>query len=324
MGLILTEGTAPNHPAAANMPQIPHIYGDEAVAGWSRVVREVRAAGGNIFMQLWHVGAVPGPGAPPRLPASPISPSGLLKPDIRVGEPMTQADIDAAIEAFASGAETAQRIGFQGIEIHGAHGYLVDQFFWEATNRRTDQYGGSLAERTRFAAEIIRECRRRTGPGFPILLRYSQWKLQDYGARLASTPRELALFLEPLVAAGLDAFHCSTRRFWEPEFEGSDLNLAGWTKKLTGKPVITVGSVSLTIDFVDSFRGVREQPSGQGNGSGTKAHISRLCEMLARGDFDLVAVGRALLADPQWAAKIRDGRFDELRPYTQEALASLA
>lgn len=324
VGLILTEGTAPNHPAAANMPQIPHIYGDEALAGWSRVVREVRAAGGNIFLQLWHVGAVPGPGGPPRLPASPISPSGLLKPDAEIGEPMTQVDIDAAIKAFASGAEAAQRIGFQGIEIHGAHGYLIDQFFWEGTNRRTDRYGGSLAERTRFAADIIRECRRRTGPDFPIILRFSQWKLQDYAARLASTPRELALFLEPLAAAGLDAFHCSTRRFWEPEFDGSDLNLAGWTEKLTSKPTITVGSVSLGVDFVESFRGLREQASGPGNGSGRSAHLRRLCEMLEREDFDLVAVGRALLADPQWAAKIRDGRFDALQPFTREALASLA
>jgi len=153
----------------------------------------------------------------------------LLKPDTKIGEPMTQAEIDAVVEAFAQAAEAAQRTGFDGIEIHGAHGYLIDQFFWEGTNRRADKYGGDLASRTRFAAEIIRECRRRTGPRFPILLRFSQWKQQDYAARLAATPQELARFLEPLAAAGLDGFHSSTRLFWEPEFEGSDLNLAGWT-----------------------------------------------------------------------------------------------
>src|SRR5271154_7237886 len=91
--------------------------------------------------------------------------------------------------------------------------------------------------------------RRATGPDFPIILRFSQWKQQDYAARLAKTSDELARFLEPLSTAGVDIFHCSQRRFWEPEFEGSDLNLAGWTKKLTGKPTVTVGRVALSGDF---------------------------------------------------------------------------
>lgn len=323
VGLILTEGTAPNHPQAKNMPNVPQIYGEEALVGWKRVVAEVHAAGGKIFSQIWHVGAVQGPGGPPKLPVSPISPSGLLKPDAKVGEPMTQADIDVMIEAYAQGAEAAHQVGFDGVEIHGAHGYLIDEFFWDGTNRRTDKYGGDLSGRTRFAVEIIRECRRRTGPNFPILLRFSQWKGQDYEARLVSTPQELARFLEPLAAAGLDAFHCSTRRFWFPEFEGSDLNLAGWTKKITGKPTITVGSVSLNIDFLASFRGVPDPSSQPGAIDGRTAHMDRLLEMLARGDFDLVAVGRALLSDPAWAAKVRDGRLDELRPFTPEALKTI-
>ena len=324
-GLILTEGTSPNHPQAANMPQIPHIYGDDALAGWARVVEGVHSAGGRIFSQLWHVGAVQGQ-SEPKLPVSPISPSGLLKPDVKIGEPMTQADVDAVIEAFAQGAANAQRVGFDGVEIHGAHGYIIDEFFWDGTNRRTDKYGGNLAQRTRFAVEIIQECRRRTGPNFPIQLRFSQWKGQDYNARLAATPQELASFLEPLAAAGLDAFHCSTRRFWEPEFEGSDLNLAGWTKKLTGKPTITVGSVSLDVDFMVSL-GRTPAPKSEtsvGDGDGRAAHMDRLVEMLARGDFDLVAVGRAMLADPAWAAKVREGDFSDLRPFTPEVLKTLA
>jgi 2,4-dienoyl-CoA reductase-like NADH-dependent reductase (Old Yellow Enzyme family) len=320
-GLIITEGTSPNHPQAANMPQIPRLYGDEALAGWSHVVSEVRAAGGHIFSQIWHVGAVQGQGDP-KLPAAPISPSGFLKPGMKIGEPLTAGEIESLAQAYGDAAETAQRAGFHGIEIHGAHGYLIDQFFWDATNHRTDQYGGDIAARTRFATEIISECRRRTGKNFPIVLRFSQWKLQDYSARLVTTPQELGRFLDPLAAAGLDAFHCSTRRFWEPEFEGSDLNLAGWTKKITGMPTITVGSVSLTVDFVDSFRGVQDTEAL--SGSGRTAHISRLAEMLARGDFDLVAIGRALLADPAWTAKIRDGHFDQLRVFTPEALKTLA
>ena len=155
--------------------------------------------------------------------------------------------------------------------------------------------------------------RRRTGPDFPILLRFSQWKQQEYTARLVTTPDELAHFLRPLVDAGVDLFHCSTRRFWEPEFPGSDLNLAGWTKKLSGKPAMTVGSVSLSEEFITTF---------QGASAGT-AGIDQLLEMLARGDFDLVAIGRALLVDPAWTSKVRARRFDQLRPYTPEALKEL-
>jgi 2,4-dienoyl-CoA reductase-like NADH-dependent reductase (Old Yellow Enzyme family) len=324
VGLILTEGTSPNHPQAANMPQIPRLYGEEALAGWARVVEGVHAAGGRIFSQIWHVGAVQNQG-PPKLPISPISPSGYLKPDAKIGEPMTQADIDALIEAFAQGAEAAQRVGFDGIEIHGAHGYIIDEFFWAGTNHRTDKYGGDVVARTRLAVEIIRECRRRTGPNFPIQLRFSQWKGQEYTARLATTPQELARFLEPLAAAGLDAFHCSTRRFWEPEFEGSDLNLAGWTKKLTGKPTITVGSVSLDVDFMVSLGRMpapKTDPT-DGDDAGRAAHMDKLMEMFDRGDFDLVAVGRAMLADPGWPVKVREGNFSELSPFTAEALKTL-
>lgn len=135
------------------------------------------------------------------------------------------------IAAFAQAADDAKRIGFDGIELHGAHGYLIDQFFWGKTNRRTDRYGGDLVDRTRFAVEIVKACRRAVGPDYPIALRFSQWKSSDYTAKLAETPDELARFLAPLANAGVDIFHCSTRRCWESEFIGSDLNLAGWTKK---------------------------------------------------------------------------------------------
>jgi 2,4-dienoyl-CoA reductase-like NADH-dependent reductase (Old Yellow Enzyme family) len=324
-GLILTEGTSPNHPQAANMPQIPHMYGEEVLAGWRRVVEGVHAAGGRIFSQLWHVGAVQGQGEP-KLPVAPVSPSGLLKPGVKVGEPMTQSDIDAVIEGFAQGAANAKLVGFDGIEIHGAHGYIIDEFFWDGTNQRTDKYGGDIVARTRFAVEIIEECRRRVGPNFPMQLRFSQWKGQDYTARLVATPQELGRFLEPLAAAGIDAFHCSTRRFWEPEFEGSDLNLAGWTKKLTGKPTITVGSVSLDVEFIVSLGRIPapKTASSDGNGAGRDAHFDRLLEMFERGDFDLVAVGRAMLADSSWAEKVRSSRFAELNSFTPEVLKTFA
>jgi 2,4-dienoyl-CoA reductase-like NADH-dependent reductase (Old Yellow Enzyme family) len=157
--------------------------------------------------------------------------------------------------------------------------------------------------------------RKAVGEDFSILLRFSQWKQQDFNARLAHTPAELERFLAPLIDAGVDMFHCSTRRFWEPEFPetGSDMNLAGWTKKLSGKPTMTVGSVSLNSDFITSFQSAGAETTG----------INRLLEMLARGDFDLVAVGRALIVNPDWPNKVRAGQFDQLKPYAPGALATL-
>jgi 2,4-dienoyl-CoA reductase-like NADH-dependent reductase (Old Yellow Enzyme family) len=111
----------------------------------------------------------------------------------------------------------------------------------------------------------------------------------------------------------VDVLHGSQRRFWEPEFEGSDLNMAGWAKKLTGLPTITVGSVGLSGEFVAAFGGEVSQP----------ASLDELLRRLERGDFDLVAVGRALISDPAWGTKVREGRFAEMGNYTREALATL-
>jgi 2,4-dienoyl-CoA reductase-like NADH-dependent reductase (Old Yellow Enzyme family) len=315
VGLILTEGTSPEHRSASNDANVPGFFGEASLAGWAKVLREVKSTGGHIMPQLWHQGIVRHAGSGPYPDAPSMSPSGLAKPDKRVAEPMTQQDVDGVIEGFAKSAGYAKQLGFDGVEIHGAHGYVIDQFFWEGTNQRDDIYGGSLENRTRFAADTVRAVRSAVGADFPILLRFSQWKQQDFAAKLAQSPAELERFLQPLTDAGVDCFHCSTRRFWEPEFPdtGSDLNLAGWTKKLSGKPTITVGSVSLNEDFITAYRS---------KGAET-ASIDRLLEMLGRGDFDLVAIGRALIVNADWPNKVRAGQFDQLKSYTPDALATL-
>ncbi|MBZ5676523.1 MAG: NADH:flavin oxidoreductase [Acidobacteriia bacterium] len=306
VGLIITEGTYPPHPAAGFDPKVPHLYGEAALKGWRNVVDQVHAAGGYIFSQIWHVGLQVSSGPPPLEGQHPVGPSGEFA--------MTQDDIDAAIHAYAQAARSAQDVGFDGVELHGAHGYLIDQFFWEKTNQRTDAYGGDLVARTRFATEAIREVRRRVGAEYPVALRISQWKVGDFAAKLAKSPAELEQFLRPLVDAGVDVFHCSSRRFWEPEFEGSNLNLAGWTKKLTGKPTITVGSITLGADLMTSFGSADSIPV---------TGIDELLDRLERGEFDLVAVGRALIANPEWAAKVKTGALETLRPFDRGILASL-
>jgi 2,4-dienoyl-CoA reductase-like NADH-dependent reductase (Old Yellow Enzyme family) len=294
---------------------VPHFYGEAALAGWKKVVDAVHAEGGKIVPQLWHVGSVRRIGTEPDASVPGYGPSEKLKDGQVVVHGMTQQDIQDVIGAFAQAAKDAQSIGMDGVEIHGAHGYLVDQFFWEGSNQRTDEYGGSLANRSRFAIELIQAVRAAVGEGFPIIFRFSQWKQQDYTARLVQTSQALGEFLKPLSDAGVDIFHCSTRRFWEPEFDGSELNLAGWTRKLTGKPTITVGSVGLDGEFLQFM--VNTDKIAQ------PASLEKLLERLSNDEFDLVAVGRALLVDPDWAQKVRDGREQDILPFSRDALMTL-
>jgi 2,4-dienoyl-CoA reductase-like NADH-dependent reductase (Old Yellow Enzyme family) len=311
VGLIVTEGTAINHPAASSDPNVPFFYGEEALQGWSKVVEAVHEVGGKIIPQLWHVGIQRPIGSLPFPDVKPISPSGITSTGEKVAEAMTVEEIEAVIAAYAQAAADAKRIGFDGIELHGAHGYLIDQFFWEATNKRTDKYGGDLTGRTRFAVEVIEACREAVGSDFPIVFRFSQWKIAAYTEKLAKNPAELEQLLLPLSEAGVDIFHASTRRFWEPEFTDSALNLAGWTKQLTGKPTITVGSVGLDDVFTS---GVEAK----------NAPIDELINRLEKGQFDLVAVGRALLVDPAWASKLHRGDTDKMNPYSPQALKTLS
>lgn len=315
VGLIVTEGTYVGHESAGQSDSVPRFHGEEQLAGWAKVAEAVHAAGGTIVPQLWHIGMVRKQGEPPFAQAPAVGPSGVrLDGTEGEGKAMTRSDLDEVIGAFAESAAAAERIGFDGIELHGAHGYLIDQFLWAGTNRRTDAYGGDAVARTKFAAEIVAAVREAVSPEFPVIFRYSQWKSDNYDARLAETPEELEAILGPLAAAGADAFHASTRRYWLPEFEGSDLNLAGWTKKLTGKQAITVGSVGLDGEFIKAFAGEGAQARG----------LDDLLDRLEREEFDLVAVGRALLQDPEWAAKVLDGRFDELKPFEPASLRSLS
>jgi len=274
-GLIITEGTCVGHKAATGYPDVPFFYGDEALAGWA-------------------------------------GPSGMVRPGKKTGHEMTPDDIEDVINAFATAAKEAERLGFDAVEIHGAHGYLIDQFFWSGTNAREDGYGHN---KSKFAIDIVRAIRQQVRADFPVILRWSQWKQQDYTARLAETPTTLEAFLAPLADAGVDIFHCSQRRFWEPEFEGSQLNLAGWVKQLTGKPTITVGSVGLDSDFIDE--------SAKGFTDANTASLDGLLERLGANEFDLVAVGRALISNPDWANRVRDNETGSLKAFQKSALTTL-
>jgi 2,4-dienoyl-CoA reductase-like NADH-dependent reductase (Old Yellow Enzyme family) len=317
VGLIITEAAGIDRPAALSEPDMPRFHGAEALAGWKKVVDEVHAAGGRIAPQLVHVGHKLSKLTPDWTASAPYeSPSGVSVTGERVGKPMSESDVADAIDAFARAASDAERIGFDGIELMGAHGYLINQFFYDDLNLRNDGYGGStLVARSRFAVEILKAVRAVVSPGFPVILRLSQWKPKDFKARLAETPKALEQWLKVLVEAGADAFHLSQAKFWEPAFPEFDeeLNLAGWAKKLTGVTAITVGAVGLNADVYESM----------GGKSAKFAPLNGLLARLERSEFDLVAVGRALLQDPAWLQKIRKNRVDQISDFTPAAFATL-
>ena len=313
VGLILSEGTVIDRASSSSDPNIPHFYG-AALNGWKKVIEDVHAKGGSMGPQIWHQGVMNDhhSGWLPPIPFE--GPSGIYRPGIVNGKALTDTEIADVITAYGKAAADAKRLGFDTVELHGAHSYLIDQFFNEELNKRTDRYGGkTLAERSLFATEVIKEVRRQVGEDFALIIRLSQWKNYDYNHKLAKTPQEMETWLNLLAEAGVDIFHCSQRRFWEPEFEGSDLNFAGWAKKLTGKPTITVGSIGLSGEFMAAFKGESSEPSS----------LDELLRRYDRGDFDLVAVGRPILADPEWTKKIKDGRTSELKGFSKEALMQL-
>jgi 2,4-dienoyl-CoA reductase-like NADH-dependent reductase (Old Yellow Enzyme family) len=318
LGLLITEGTYVDE-GSGGSGRVPRFFGDRSLAGWRKVAAAVHAEGGAIFPQLWHTGATRKPGSGPFPDAPVISPSGVNASGAVVGEQATARQLEAIVAAYARAAAAARDAGFDGIELHGAHGYLLDQFHWPHTNRRADSYGGDIRGRVRFSYQVAAAVREAVGPDFPVAFRFSQWKGGHYDARIAEDPGELAAFLAPLADAGVSMFHVSTRRYWLPAFDDSGRTLAGWTRHLTGLPVIAVGSVGVAAPFLgvsdDGKSPAESQPS---------LSLAPLVDLLTRGEFDLVAVGRAVLADPHWGAKVADGRLAEIRPYDKSADATLS
>ena len=304
--LVITEACAVDHPSATSNSLFGWLTARTADA-WRSCADAVHSAGGAMFLQLWHQGAVDTGEAGADFTA--LSPSGLAHPDKPFGRAASAAELAAIRQAFVRSAVYAREAGADGVEIHACHGYLLDQFLWPAINLRTDRYGGAaMSGRAAFPAEVIAAVRAATGPDFPISVRISQWKELDYEAKIAASPGELGQLVSILRSAGADLFHVSTRRFWTPEWPGSDLGLAGWVKSFTDAPVIAVGSVGIDIDVMATLTGEEARPTGA-------SRIEDLVRRFNRGDFDLVSVGRSQIGDPDWVAKMRDDRITDIRPF---------
>ncbi len=308
--LIIGESAAVDHPSATVQPSAAHINVATRDA-WARCVDEVGEAGGAMLLQLWHEGAL-------RTDGQALSPSGLARPGRESGRAATLAELAEIRDGFVRSALIAREVGAAGVEVHAAHGYFLDQFLWHGTNHRDDGYGGpDVAHRARFPAEIVAAIRAACGPEFVITLRFSQWKEADYDARVAATPEELATLVALLREAGVDALHCSNRRFWEGEWDGDRRNLAGWTRATSGLPTITVGSVGLDTDVMTVFM------EGVDPGARVAEAIEDLEERLMADEFDLVAVGRALIGDPDFVRKVEQRDYAAIRTFARADLGKL-
>jgi 2,4-dienoyl-CoA reductase-like NADH-dependent reductase (Old Yellow Enzyme family) len=288
------------------------MWSEPALAGWRRIVERVHEAGALIFPQLMHIGIMKYPGSgglyredviagPSGFWGATDRPTGLDEETVArlnvPGRALSESEIGDIITAYGASAANARAAGFDGIALHGGHGYLIDSFLWAGTNHRGDRWGGDHVERTRFAVEVVRAVRAAVGEDMPISFRFSQWKPQDFTAHLGATPGELEEVLGPIGDAGVDIFEASTRDFADPAFPDSPLSLAGWTRQLTGKLTAMVGGVAV---YRDRFAATLSPPR-------TIDNLEDVMERHARGEFDLLQVGRALLNDPQWLVKARRG-----------------
>jgi 2,4-dienoyl-CoA reductase-like NADH-dependent reductase (Old Yellow Enzyme family) len=317
VGLIITEGTYIDHPAANGYDNVPAFHGEAALAGWARVVKAVHDAGTAIVPQLWHVGGQRRSGIEPDRSVIGCGPMDVVENERLVVRALTIPEINDIVNSYGRAARVAVEMGFDGVEIHGAHGYLLDEFLWSKSNKRSDEYGGSLERRTRFAVEVIARVKAELPAGMPLSLRISQWKIGQYDARIADDREELAVLLTPLVRAGVDIFHVSTRQFGVPAFPDGDKSLARVVREVAGRPVIGVGGVGLTQPHVLRSEG------GHENARSSIADVAPVAAAIEKNDFDIVAVGRALLADPNWANKLREGRSNEINPLEPHHLKEL-
>ena len=307
VGLIITEGVEVSHDSSSAYPDVPRLDSVNARDGWKKVVEAIKKNDGAVIAQLWHCGGFrkKGMGPVPEVPG--FTASGLTRPEKNVAHAMDLDDIQQVIDAYAQDAKWCEEIGFDGVEIHGAHGYLIDNFFWSGTNKREDVYGGELENRSQLAADITAAIRAKVSKEFIVGLRFSQWKQQDYEARLASTPEELKRVLTPPAEAGLDYLHSSMRRFWESEFD--IIKPKKNRKGKTGLPTISVGSVGLDGDFIDRT-----------------FYLFYLESIEDISDVRILipAVGRALISDPEWVIKMKEGRLQDVIPYTKVGAILLA
>jgi 2,4-dienoyl-CoA reductase-like NADH-dependent reductase (Old Yellow Enzyme family)/thioredoxin reductase len=295
VGLVIVEGSAPSLRCTTSLQASPSYQAslgdDKFIPGWRKLTDAAHKYNARIAIQIMHGTLEDWNGKALQVGPSPvIVPARLM--GILGGPPheLTVEEIAERVKWFASAAKRAKEAGFDGVEIHGAHQYIVAAFLSSATNQRKDEYGGSLENKARFLVEILQAVKREVGPDFPVWVRFNA---QEWGVENGITIEETKQMVPLVVEAGAQALHVSAYGAGSyittapiPDTPGFMVPLAEEVKKLTNVPVIAVGRLDLEL--------------------GEK--------ILEEGKADLIAIGRRLLADPDLPNKVAEGRLDEVIP----------
>jgi 2,4-dienoyl-CoA reductase-like NADH-dependent reductase (Old Yellow Enzyme family) len=237
-GLIITEGTYIDDKYSQTYFDQPGIAYDEQAEAWKKIVDSVHQAGAKIFMQLQHTGSLSQGNrfARETIAPSAIQPKGeqltfyLGEGPFQTPREATTEEITEVVTGFVNAAKRAQSAGFDGIEIHGANGYLLDGFLTDYTNQRTDEYGGSTKNRVRLLVEVSKAVREAVGKEFAIGIRISQAKVNDNTHKWAGKEQDAEIIFGQLGQAGLDYLHVTEYEAWKPAFDTSEASLASLAK----------------------------------------------------------------------------------------------
>jgi 2,4-dienoyl-CoA reductase-like NADH-dependent reductase (Old Yellow Enzyme family) len=301
-GLMISEGTFTDERFSQCYPNQPGLATDEQAASWRQVVEAVHAAGGRIFAQLMHGGGV---NLYNRYEADRIAPSAVQPPGEQppryhgrgsypVPREITHEQIAEAAAGFAAAAARAADVGFEGVEIHGANGYLIDQFLTVYANQRTDEYGGSLENRMRFAIQVVEAITGDVPTGFPVGIRISQTKVNDLTYAWPGGEDDARTIFGALGKRDLAYIHVSSHLGCDPVF-GCDVSLAGLARRYSGKTVIANGKLQDPA-LADA--------------------------LIARGEADFISIAKGALAERDWPRKVARG--EALIPFDPEIISPLA
>ncbi|QVY63441.1 NADH:flavin oxidoreductase [Cytobacillus gottheilii] len=284
-GLIITEGTYIDKKNSQTYQYQPGIAIDGQAQAWKKVVDAVHDEGGKIFMQLQHSGPLSQGShfSEETIAPSSVKPKGeQLKFYYGEGEyiiprEMTREEINDVKKSFVEAAQRAENAGFDGVEIHGANGYLLDAFLTEYTNLRTDEYGGNTENRVRFLVEIASEVTKAVGKDFTLGIRISQSQVNDYLYKWSGKEEDAKIIFSSLGQSGLDYIHITEYKAWQPAFDGGEKSLVSLGKKYSQLPIMANGQLE---------------------------NIERAIDIVRNGDADIVTLGKGALADHDWVKKI--------------------
>lgn len=285
-GLVVTEGVYTDRAYSQGYLFQPGLTNAAQRDAWRRVVEGVHREGAHVVAQLMHAGAL-SQGNPYRadsIAPSVVQPRGHQMSFYRGGGPyplpkaMSTAEIEEVVDGFATAAGLAKAAGFDGVEIHGANGYLLDQFLTEYTNQRMDRYGGETARRLRLISDVIQAVRAAVGREFLVGLRISQGKVNDFTHKWAGREVDAESIFGGLAGQPIDYVHPTEFEAWQPAFAERGPSLAALAMKYTSAKVVANGSLHDPL---------------------------RVAQLLRGGDADLVSLGRGALMHPDWPERAR-------------------